>query len=98
MRLIDVDEAKRKLIERARRESSSIGAGVLLANAEMLDSFPTIEAEPVRHGRWVHTDKALSWHGKDECGECGYHTADRLDLSYFNFCPNCGAKMDKGEE
>ena len=50
--------------------------------------------DAVKHGRWEHTNLAVSWHGKDECSECHYHTADRVDLSYFNYCPNCGAKMD----
>ena len=49
---------------------------------------------PVRHGRWIHTDLAAHWYGKDECSECTYHEHDRRDLSHFNFCPNCGAKMD----
>lgn len=48
-------------------------------------------------GEWVHSDKAQHWFGKDECNKCHYHTADRIDLSYFNFCPNCGAKMKGGE-
>jgi hypothetical protein len=47
-------------------------------------------------GEWVHSDKAKHWLGKDECNKCHYHTHDREDLSHFNFCPNCGAKM-KGE-
>ena len=52
------------------------------------------EVVEVRHGEWVHSDLAATWHGKDECGECHYHTADRVDLSCFNYCPYCGAKMD----
>jgi hypothetical protein len=49
---------------------------------------------PVVHGRWVHTDLASHWYGKDECSACTYHENDRSDLSHFNYCPNCGAKMD----
>lgn len=47
----------------------------------------TIEAEPVRHGRWIkRPDERI-------CPFCN----DRH--SYFggkekNYCPNCGAKMD----
>lgn len=58
--------------------------------------IPTADVAEVRHGKWVHTDYAMHWLGKDECSECTYHTSDRDDLSHFNFCPNCGAKMDKG--
>ena len=52
------------------------------------------DVAPVRHGRWVHTDLASHWLGKDECSECTYHKKDRSDLSHNNYCPNCGAKMD----
>lgn len=53
---------------------------------------------PVVHGRWIHTDLASHWYGKDECSECTYHEYDRSDLTHFRYCPNCGAKMDGGED
>ena len=59
-----------------------------------IDSEPPADVAPVRHGRWIHTDLADHWLGKDECSECTYHEKDRSDLSHFNYCPNCGAKMD----
>lgn len=52
------------------------------------------EAEPVKHGRWVH--KYGDRHEEPallggECSICGYvHTAT-------NYCPNCGADMRGGE-
>lgn len=55
---------------------------------------PKVDVEEVRHGEWIHTDQAEYWTSKDECSECHYHTRDRSDLSFFNYCPNCGAKMD----
>ena len=64
---------------------------------ELLDST-TADVVEVRHGKWVHTDYAMHWLGKDECSECTYHTSDRDDLSHFNFCPNCGARMDGDAE
>lgn len=64
---------------------------------KVIEDAPLIEAEPVRYGRWIHTDLAAHWHGKDECSECTYHKKDRSDLSHLNFCPNCGCKMSKEE-
>lgn len=61
---------------------------------EWLKDQPTIDAVPVVHGRWVHTDMAAWWFGKDECSECQYHDDERNDLSRLKYCPNCGAKMD----
>ena len=52
---------------------------------------PTIEAEPVRHGRW----SVLMVNGLAmgvNCSEC--HTTWDANS---NYCPNCGAKMDGGE-
>lgn len=64
---------------------------------KVIEDAPLIEAEPVRYGRWIHTDLAAHWHGKDKCSECTYHEKDRSDLSHLNFCPNCGCKMSKEE-
>ena len=66
-------------------------------DADLINEPPAADVAPVRHGRWIHTDLAAHWYGKDECSECTYHEHDRRDLSHFNFCPNCGAKMDLEE-
>ena len=44
---------------------------------------PTIEAEPVRHGKWIIED------GHVCCSECGEISKE------YNYCPNCGARMDE---
>lgn len=54
--------------------------------------FPAVDAEPVRHGRWI-----LNRHyGDFECSEC--HSGDFTVLDFknhnMNYCPNCGCKMD----
>lgn len=56
-----------------------------------LRNIPTIEAEPVRHGRWgTHSDRPDSL----ICSvcKCGF---DMWKHDPHNYCPNCGAKMDK---
>ena len=65
---------------------------------EMLEDMPTADVVEVKHGEWKHSDKARHWTGKDECSVCTYHTYDRDDLSHLNYCPYCGAKMDRGKE
>lgn len=73
---------------------------VAIKRQEMLDSCsdaPTIEAEPVRHGKWVRCfeDWRQGIEG-DECSACGF----KLYGSYIkslHYCPNCGAKMDLEE-
>lgn len=46
---------------------------------------PTIDAEPVRHGKW--RDYPIM-DGMSQCSECGV-----LYVGKSNFCPNCGARM-----
>lgn len=59
---------------------------------------PTIDAVPVVHGRWKI--KLLDDYQKYSvicsiCGWVGIENYDSYDVpSDFNYCPNCGAKMD----
>lgn len=45
-----------------------------------------IDAEPVKHGRWEKQDDYSC------CSHCGQAIADAC-VSWFNYCPNCGARM-----
>jgi hypothetical protein len=62
-----------------------------------LNNMPTIEAEPVLHGRWIFIGEETMYDGwtyrKHKCTECDFVTVEAK-----NFCPNCGAKMDFGYE
>lgn len=53
-----------------------------------VDTAPTIDAVPVWHGRWI--DRRYG--GSKWCSECGYVWTD---FGYPNYCPDCGARMDK---
>ncbi len=69
-----------------------------------LDDAPTIEAVSVVHGEWTPCTKdglALTelmrregrkWYGY-KCSNCNFIYKGNALLE-FNFCPNCGAKMD----
>lgn len=67
--------------------------------ADEIRRLPAIDAEPVRHGRWVQNKTVQSYH---HCSCC--RTAHNMPkscniyvLPYY--CPNCGAKMDlEGEK
>lgn len=60
---------------------------------------------PVVHGRWVHTEEGVGWY-IDEVAKCSVcqdsFVLGEMDfddvVDNFNFCPNCGAKMDLEEE
>ena len=51
----------------------------------MLDSAPTIEAEPVRRGRWIDHGGFVT------CSVCNEEQYG-IDTGRF-YCPNCGARM-----
>ena len=55
-----------------------------------IHELPTIDAELVRHGRWIDTPI-----GTIECSECG-HGYNLVGMFAF-YCPHCGAKMDLKE-
>ena len=75
--------------------SEYIWAGDSVAGIRRIDLsyLPTIEAEPVRHGRWVERPNTK---GQVYCSECG--TLEKTTDNNFKsmHCPHCGAKMDGG--
>lgn len=58
----------------------------------VLEDIPAADVAPVVHGRWDETGY---------CVNCGRH-APFWSISFCcyksKYCPNCGAKMDGGEE
>ncbi len=98
MRLIDADI----LIERMQKfdeESHVLLPWSRRSVNTLIGMIPTV-TEVAKHGRWV-----CSGTGFDMCSECrkvftdGYFTAMGIKPRIqFNYCPNCGAKMDGGKE
>ena len=70
--------------------------GVDAIDIKDVDAIPTADVAPVRHGRWI---ERKSFHA--EGGIVAKCSACQKDVQYLgnplNFCPNCGAKMDKEE-
>lgn len=60
---------------------------------EMLDdleNLPAVDAEPVRHARWLPTNDD----NKKRCSWCDViHLIAQYPHGQANYCPNCGAKM-----
>jgi hypothetical protein len=93
-RLIDGDELFVEFWRKANPfiESEKVPPqAVWNAAATMVREAPTIDAEPVRHGRWKF--------GEDNCPICGENKFKGLgeDVGgdwFPPYCPSCGAKMD----
>ena len=61
----------------------------------MIEDMPTADVAPVRHGRW---EEASDGDGI-VCPFCRTDFCTIIyDTEYFNYCPNCGAKMDEKED
>lgn len=60
--------------------------------------FPTVDAEPVRHGRWVKLDAHVGM-VDHRCTACqlAIHVPTSWGEPLYEYCPVCGAKMDEGE-
>lgn len=98
MRLIDADATMREFAEFVKASNNSDFAKVPTWNdaVSLLGSAPTID--PVKRGRWVKAERdgCLTYsESYKQCSECGKVTflAEKM-----NYCPNCGARMQEGEE
>ena len=70
--------------------------------AEDFHRIPAADVEPVRRGQWFRYEddwNSLTTFQCSVCGEeyCFERDEDILTLNY-NYCPNCGAKMDLEDE
>lgn len=95
MRLIELEAALKVLTKEAvfcvENFKDGEARGLVTAK-ESISKLPTIEAEPVRHGRWE----------RNTCSVCGnVNPTTFMDMygDYISvktpYCPKCGAKMDK---
>lgn len=102
-RLIDADALIHKLktaIELGKKVDESTTE--LEAVLNDVETMPTIDAVPVRHGEWIYCVSSERW----ECDRCGEIaptiTGIKIDNEMYNawlspFCPNCGAEMREEE-
>ena len=67
----------------------------------IIDVQPTVDAEPVRHGKWIHNRRSMMRHDYD-CSLCGCRITGvdpfSLSATAYYYCPECGAKMDEVED
>ena len=63
-----------------------------------IDEQPTIDAKPVRHGKFIGAEYDGYADGNPvyyewKCSECGCIFEE--DEPTYNYCPNCGCRMDE---
>lgn len=78
------------LVKKCHWVIRSDGTRVYVCHAEDIETAPSVDVAPVRNGHWlppvVGSLGAL-------CSEC-----ETQSDNAYNFCPNCGAKMDLEEQ
>ena len=85
MRLIDADAMRQDWVENGKNEYVYDTNSVL----DSIDAQPTIEAEPVKHGRWLICSDGYYPY----CSECKEEPYRKNNCDLPNYCPNCGARM-----
>lgn len=62
-----------------------------------LDRIPAADVAPVVHGQWIKDDfLSDDVNNAEKCSQCGELIGWFGNLP--NYCPNCGAKMDGGDD
>lgn len=78
-----------------RREKGTIQEAIKMISFP--EYTPSADVTPVRHGRWIDKGEYAV------CTECGgrsgtqYEGVEPIPLM-TQFCPNCGAEMDRGAD
>ena len=58
-----------------------------------INNAPTVDAVEVVHGRWEPRTDVIGFVRCSVCHDCNIYE-DWADGKKWNYCPNCGAKMD----
>lgn len=89
--LIHRSAALAVLEELKNHVASSDPVGEVADAIETMQKVQAVDAEPVRHARWLPTNDD----NKKRCSRCDViHLIAQYPHGQANYCPNCGAKMD----
>ena len=67
------------------------------AAEQLLDEISAADVAPVVHGRWEYTPQTFNTLGQIRCPFCAWWSLDQSIDGIYKYCPNCGAKMDGGD-
>ena len=56
-----------------------------------IDKYPAADVQPVKHGKWIKSRQFAytRYTSVFTCSEC-----NKSGRSNYNYCPNCGARME----
>lgn len=107
MRLIDAEKLESEMYHNAFEIDTDLqkwdsGCWIRYKLFEnVIEKQPTVDAEPVRHGKFVGTEydgyaDGYPVYYEWKCSQCGCVFEDEEPT--YKYCPNCGAKMDEEKE
>ena len=67
---------------------------------EAINGIPAADVAPVVHARWIHSryEDCSEQFELVKCSQCNHEAyAMAFYVRGGNYCPNCGAKMDGGD-
>lgn len=101
MELISREALKDEIAVLFERNPNLIDDWLAYAVEDTIDDAPTID--PVKHGRWITVSdgygNGVATASICECSLCKDTIwVYKNDKRKWKFCPNCGARMEKGEE
>ena len=92
--MIDSETLKSRIGELCINNDDLFSAKAYERIIGVIEAVPTIEAKPVRHGRWVKSDVYTF----KKCSECGaVWDAALCENIFFIYCPRCGSKNGGAE-
>jgi hypothetical protein len=90
-RLIDYQKATEIALDTLRGKITTVTAVMLVSKLK----YATVDAVEVVHGRWVMKETMI----RSPFAKNAYCSVCLEETNYaYNYCPNCGAKMDGGNE
>ena len=101
MRLIDGDTLRERLLNLAYDDWNQ-GIATSFADAcneiiNIVEEQPTIKPER-KKGEWIPVEvKGVPYGIIMKCNKCNFETMVN-DALYYNYCPNCGWQMMRGDE
>lgn len=83
------EKLNRKKAGPANRRYTEGWNDAILMVKSMIHSEKAADIAPVRHGRW-EVEVGMNFFKERNCPVC----KKRIESNFWNYCPNCGAKMN----
>ena len=89
MRVLEYDKEFKVVLERHVDENPFRQEETIHVYAKVLQT---------RHGHWIESKIPCERYVCSECGGAAWYYDYKGDVAKSRYCPNCGAKMDGGED